>query len=232
MEINKEIFDFWTGFNGYNDHNKAEKLCQWAGEKAYLDMNRTLTFKESITKENRKAVAKKRVDKRDKVIKIMYEAFGHVEGDYDAWHRALCDSIIAVYDGFLKKRKEEEAVREMTYGHAQKWINMTVKYMWSVYAVCPDHLSYYEKLMNKAPDFHVPLDHYILEYIDRHIDEWNFENKDEMKNWSQSWTWSRIDCYEDYQKYQASLRSALGCAPLEWELVHWLKAIHEMNAEK
>ena len=50
---NKLDFQFWTGF--YDDNNCFE----WASNKAYRDMNRTMTFKEVGNSEKEKNDIKK-----------------------------------------------------------------------------------------------------------------------------------------------------------------------------
>lgn len=43
------------------------------------------------------------------------------QAGYDTWHHALCDELIGYYGstGF-----------EFNLGHAQKWVNMTMKYIY------------------------------------------------------------------------------------------------------
>ena len=64
---------------------------------------------------------------------------------YDSWHRSVSDKIKRLYS--------EQGIR-FTYGHAQKWINMTIKYL---YMLETDTFTDVFKWL------HVPLDNYILD---------------------------------------------------------------------
>ena len=63
---------------------------------------------------------------------------------FDSWHHRTCDSIMnaIVQMGF-----------EFTYGHAQKWINMTFKYLYMLEAVTP---------RLRFSFLHVPIDNIIF----------------------------------------------------------------------
>ena len=82
------------------------------------------------------------------------------ESDYTSWHCELCGKLQKVY---TEKR--------LSYGQAQKWINMTTKYL-QVFAVIFKSIDDDEGL-SKIPEFfwnaanikklHIPLDRYIME---------------------------------------------------------------------
>lgn len=224
LNISKAAIEFWTGFNDYTDDTKAKALCYWAGKKAYLDMNRTLTFNKEKAKE---LTDSKRKDIRNGAIKIMYSAFKNIGNEYNKWHEALCTSIINHYceNNYLTKRNNKKSEgKPMSIGQAQKWINMTIKYIWLVYSVSSDNLDYYKELMNKKDDFHIPLDSIILKYIhDEHIVDYDL-----IKNY----TWSQIDDYTEYSEYQQAIRDKINYNPLEWELVHWIKAVNKNKKNK
>lgn len=82
------------------------------------------------------------------------------ESDYTSWHCELCGELQKVY---TEKR--------LSYGQAQKWVNMTTKYL-QVFAVIFKSIDDDEGL-SKIPEFfwnaanikklHIPLDRYIME---------------------------------------------------------------------
>ena len=77
-KFNADI-SFWTGF--YND----EDCFSWASNKAYLDMNRTMTFKE--TPKNDSQTEKKRIDElrkpwRDAGTEVIRDGFKSVPTDF------------------------------------------------------------------------------------------------------------------------------------------------------
>lgn len=201
-------------------------------------MNRTLTFIDSAKdKESEKSIAENREELRNQAIEKMFECFKEVDGDYDKWQNNVCDSIINLYRMRLKIRTKINETKgcDMTVGQAQKWVNMTVKYIWLVCSVygTSDIFHYYENLMKQEKYFHIPLDHYILDYVKLNCIEKDENLSEETKNGLTAIkrVWSAIPDFESYNKYQKALRKLIMNeevnyhSPLEWELVHWHEAI-------
>lgn len=97
---------FWTGF--YND----EDCFSWASNKAYLDMNRTMTFKETPKNDSQKE--KNRIDAlrkpwRDAGTKAIKDGFTSVPTDFTVWHKSICKKLIEIYgtDKLVKKEKNK-----------------------------------------------------------------------------------------------------------------------------
>ena len=63
------------------------------------------------------------------------------------WHRAACDKIIAAFEAI--------GYPAFTIGHAQKWLNMTLKYIF----VLGDRMPGYQHLFGFC---HVPLDQFVM----------------------------------------------------------------------
>lgn len=94
--------------------DEAMKVC---AERAYLDLCRTLRFK---TKDESHTAF------RDDVVNIIVKNINNLisdSGEFDTRHNELCEKIInaANSQGILKD--------DFNYGQAQKWLNMTLKYM-------------------------------------------------------------------------------------------------------
>ena len=109
----------------------------------------------------------------------------------DAWHKSLCQRIVAGYKSYGL---------EFSAGQAQKWLNMTIKYL---YMYGGTDLS---SIINYC---HVPLDNYVFN-IAKRIFNISFPNK----------RWSRITDYNEYMDYQYKLRNSVyseRIAPLKWE---------------
>lgn len=91
-----------------------------------------------------------------------------VKADYDEWHYCTCNELYENY----KNVKHGENKEAFSYGNAQKWVNMTVKYLYVFYNIYapenPEHdfsTEWKAVLDNYGKDFHVPIDNYILENI-------------------------------------------------------------------
>lgn len=128
--------------------------------RAYRDLCRTLTFiKESTEKDRRKF----REEMSGLICKGIEERILTNCSDFDTAHENICEELIKKAEryGLLKspkKKKEEEpdkGIPPFTYGHAQKWLNMTIKYMWL--------LGLWDEELQRIKDkLHIPVDRYIL----------------------------------------------------------------------
>lgn len=213
ITIDKSIYDFWVGFHPTCAKNYPKELCEWAAKKGYLDMCRTLHFGKTD-----------HASLLGSAITCIYESCGTFQPPFSAWHQKLCEALIDQYHDF-----------DMTYGQAQKWVNMTIKYIWLVYTGCNTDLDYYVELMKCPGDFHVPLDSIILRYVKKHINKPADSaellpiapEKAAFLKEEANLPWSRWNDYEKYLQYQSILKQALQKDPLDWELTHWIKAIAE-----
>ena len=166
---------------------------------------------------------------------------------YDLWHHELCERICEIY-------RDNSNKTSMSYGIAQKWVNMTMKNLMVVYDVAcltdASNFTFVEKygplIEQYREQFHVPVDSYI---IDR---SWSLDDnsvdlplKDDktkrikkyatpssyVKPWSQ---WKDNDNKEEgekneYQRFQESLRKALAEVPIDWEGPAWIEQAKKRN---
>lgn len=94
----------------------------------------------------------------------------------------------------------------LTCGQAQKWVNMTLKYL---YVLDEDMI---ESVFQYC---HVPLDNYIFDYSEK-----IYGIGKPKTAWSR-WT----DYKKDYMAYQDALRRMINDdTPLGWEFEAWIKA--------
>lgn len=227
-------FRFWTGL--YDDN-----YVKWASDKAYLDMNRTMTFKEvGNTEKEKKDIQSKRAKLRDDVTnEVIKQKFLKYSGqDFYEWHEDVCNAIIKKYNNKLVKREgnsRTEEYTDLTYGQAQKWLNMTIKYLWLIkrLGLVKDENEEGKKIIEifskYEKKFNIPLDSYIIKYAEK------AHSQNELKESINSSLiggskWSKIDSYDNYKQYQKKLKRAIKESfPLEWELKHWHKAIEYYN---
>ncbi|WP_256254428.1 hypothetical protein [Streptococcus sanguinis] len=119
--------------------------------------------------------------------------------DFDSWHHRTCDVLIDCY-------LSNEIL--FTYGRAQKWINMTFKYLYMLGAVSLNFV---------LPFLHVPIDNIVLERAEKQLG---------ISRPSPVW-WSWGD-YVFYLQYQDNLRQKIEKeAPLRWEFHNWLDEIEK-----
>ncbi len=173
------------------------------------------------------------------------------QGSFDEWHEKTCEAICT--KGY--KATSKIAQKGITYGIAQKWLNMTLKYLTVFNAIRSmdskqsvntdvadaEHDGILEKINGLKGCLHVPVDRYIINAAwnntavkiplknSTKIEQRNCEYKhpaDYCKPWSQ-WT------FEDYKKFQESLRKALPKQTLfEWEGTAWITTARTENKLK
>ena len=236
-------FAFWTGFYP-DDCSESFDAFAWASERAYLDMNRTMTFRDvpqNSSKAELDRVEGPRRKRRSQGTDIIRQQFRRMYDPFNDWHRETCHLIIGLYgDDFLVKRTGKAWGEPdcLTYGQAQKWLNMTLKYLWLLHRLGTLPGEDGKMIDRFGSQFHVPLDSYILRYISRQnksrkepfADHCN-NGLDPAVSFREEWsnfgsTWSQISDPEGYYNLQNKLaQAAKDRNPLEWELVHWHLAL-------
>ena len=132
--------------------------------------------------------------------------------DYDKWHENLCKEIV-------KER--------YTYGQAQKWVNMTMKYLLVLK---------FEPVVKTISQLHIPLDYIIV--MDKAIKQYKLFTTKELndiyrrepvllnkKGLPAEFSWSRINSYDKYISIQALLKDRLEQKgfnnSISWEFAVW-----------
>ena len=152
--------------------------------KVYLDKAVRRAYRDAcshvLSVEEGEGDCKKNPKKKEEAIRALVEALEEFEKDaspYECWHKRVCmDLCEKIYAGKNVDYKKEDS-RTFSYGIAQKWVNMTIKYLTVLYTVMDmmaqeqievnqNFKEYYEvTLLKFEKDFHVPVDGYILEGI-------------------------------------------------------------------
>ena len=167
-----------------------------AANRAYRDMCRTIRFEKGVSQ-------KQKNDCRARVVELIeteikkYNSIDTVE-KYDEFHDSLCLRIIDFYDN--------PTIAEITYGQAQKWVNMTMKYLCVLYEGQCDWL-------NKIYSFlHIPIDSIILDKAKK-----EFPNEFQVNNtpWSQL---SREEYITIQKKFRAVIKDVI---LMDWEFKAW-----------
>lgn len=165
-------------------------------DRAYLDFSRTI---HGIAGKGRGVRAEAVSQIKSAISDLSYGRISK-QDEFDDWHRNTCMSLKRLYECGVHKR----GGFRFHIGQAQKWINMTMKYIYtfgedripgfcSVYAFC-----------------HVPLDNRIVSRLTRY----GFPQLAQP--------WSRIDDYRTYLNYQLWIRERSIPPPLDLELLVWM----------
>lgn len=181
----KYILDLFFGTN------KPLKNCI---NRAYRDFNRTLhgfgslLNNEKVTKEVKEYLFNEFEKLKSKKIST--------QEDFDSWHENQCTALNTLY--------VERNYNSFYIGQAQKWINMTFKY---IFSYGNKYLDGYDNIYQFC---HVPLDNIL-------IDQLKMYNPPKLKT-----SWSRINNYKTYLSYQNWFRGKFDNLPLDIEFKLWL----------
>lgn len=196
-KVDKDILDYLKAiyFGDLTDPLKA------ANSRAYRDMNRTIRFN-GLPDATRLALREKVNAVFDTELTKLKSYSITSQDEFDAWHHSVSDKI--------KKLYLDEGVK-LTYGQAQKWINMTIKYLYMLEANSFDGV--FEFL-------HIPLDNYVFDIA-----------RDLLGIARPKVAWSSWDNYdEQYLCYQNLIREKITTGtPLRWELRYWLKVARNIE---
>lgn len=194
ITVSKDVWDTMV----YLYFGVADNYYKAASARAYLDFCRTIKFTASINEEER---VKARTDVDGMIenrLKAIADAGITSQDEYDEWHKELCEEIMDRY--------KEVCGEQFRVGQAQKWINMTVKYLYLLNSECV------KPIISFA---HVPLDNYVFAAAMENL----ALSSDNLT------PWSKINDYNVYLNYQIEIRKAvipLNTSPLRWELSYWL----------
>lgn len=130
-----------------------------AVNRAYRDMARTLRVSKKERDQNRIIVTKYLAER----LKVLQNGYKET---FDKWH---------IDTSYEIKRK----YRKITYGQIQKWINMSIKYLYTLKKLGLESIDNY--FIENTDKFHAPLDSYILNEIKMETP-----------------VWSKIETHKDY----------------------------------
>jgi hypothetical protein len=175
----------------FGDGEDSLQLCV---RRAYLDLNRTL---------HGFAVHKRSEELRNSAHLLVAElvaalpALSASQRSFDSWHRKACSDIRGHY--------HEGGFDAFSHGQAQKWLNMTLKY---VFAMGESRLPGYTPHYSFA---HIPIDNVFVTAAKA------------IGGPDLPMPWSRLDDYSAYFRLQEGYREMFApSAPLAAEFKLWL----------
>ena len=258
MKENSQTLEFLTfAYFGHTCDDLAAmcprcriRIC---AEKAYLDWNRTITFNEMATEIDKAGFQKEGCSKIVEGISkvLVHEGLKSVSGQeavqkwFDEIHKEICSELLSFANSCKISDNSEDLLLNLIgekgfyYGQAQKWLNMTFKYL---------VLLGIDDLSSLKACLHVPVDRYILKAAAGKKPLGNFslhkpiapqnnpDNKQESKldyyhedGKKKSQPWSRYN-ENDYINLQIDIRKAIHeknwadiSCPLDWEAKAWIE---------
>ncbi|MDD6564940.1 MAG: hypothetical protein PUF08_07650, partial [Clostridiales bacterium] len=179
------------------------------------------------------------------IIKTGIKEIFEKQSTFDEIHKRTCSQLVKAYSNVKIK---DSGYAAFSFGNAQKWFNMTMKYIYIIGNCLLQFKDSYDKVNAdfvdkyaiKNTDFwnkvHIPVDSYILQAL---WEDNNFNNKDlpdgkirkkdgeysseKIKPWSQ---WNEED-YIGFWKHLSSVKQS----PIEWEGPAWIEIAQKRNKQ-
>jgi hypothetical protein len=127
------------------------------------------------------------------------------QAEFDQWHQAACQQLIEAF--------RNTGYQHFTVGHAQKWLNMTLKYMF----VLGDRIAGYEHLFRYC---HVPIDQFVM----------SIAVPLGLPKLPGTGAWSTLNDYGVYMQRQRWFRERFSKPPLVLEFELWLEYVRAAAA--
>ena len=214
-----------------------DKIVDAAINRAYQDASSHVL---ALTDNEKNKAKEKSNEPKGTCIKKIKDFVGKLasvksQEDYTEKHESLSNDLRDIYDGVT------EEGYGFTYGVAQKWINMTMKYLCVILAVFEefkeshDYCKSYSAVLHQCEGFfHIPLDSYILEFISE--SEQKSQKIDDALHIpipakaggncfysDKALAWSKYDDYDQYLDVEKEIKESITESPLDWEGPAWIK---------
>lgn len=184
--------------------------------RAYLDLNRTLTVNKKVSDKERKVIVYNICNTL--ICNIKDKLFNST--DFDTQHNDICTNLKNYINDKTTCKLLSTDSEDFTYGQAQKWLNMTLKYMWLL-GLLDGKI--------KTEFLHVPVDSYIIKEVwknnkielpitkTRQDGSRGAYSSEKVVSWS---NWG----YDEYKKFQNSLKDSLKDEiRIKWEHYAWIE---------
>ena len=207
--------------------------------KAYEDATNQGAFNALIAKndiESKELVSQAKEKAKGEILRPLIQKILTNSLLEEGWHKKACTDICEVFNKEKKIRcKNRDSA--FTIGNAQKWVNMTFKYLYLI-AVAFQELEetrnkgWVKNVVEKSEKFHVPVDSYILQKLKK-AGEKNVKGRGEEYYYvdaadNDKKTWSSIDRYDLYEEIQRKIADSVpkeysNKNILEWENDAWIE---------
>jgi hypothetical protein len=181
------LFYFGRGENNLS-------LCR---QRAYGDFKRTLRGIGNRDALPRAGEARQRANETlNEMFASIRDMEPSTQKNFDEWHRGACERLAAIY--------RECGYESFYVGQAQKWLNMTFKY---IYVMGEARLPGFDHLYDLC---HVPLDNFLMNELRRY----GFPPL--------PCAWSSLNDYDVYLDRQRWVRNRFEAPPLDVEFHLWM----------
>lgn len=182
-----EKTELYGGFHDYDDYCIKKVIMAAYRDATNQGAYNTLFKKdleniENLREESKEAQKKSALFLREKI----YESKNlNMKNGFDEWHSEICKKLVEFY-GNIKTGDDNF----FTYGNAQKWVNMTMKYLWML-GLLPENI--------KEEDLHIPIDSFIMGVLQA-------GDLPKSSETNRIIGWSKWKEYQQYEKVQKKIK--------------------------
>jgi len=202
-----------------------------AAHRAYLDLARTVKYTYSsnyIDKHKNEESTKQFKKTKEGRIKDICEGliasincYPDGSASFDDWHKKECERIIErMEEPYCCEKKLLKPNEKFTFGQAQKWVNMTLKYLWLL-DLLPKEI--------KEEFLHVPIDSFILQKL-KEEDVCEVTGSGETYCYKGE-AWSAISSYKNYMELQKEIKKNASPNPIRWEGNAWMEIAKKRSSK-
>ena len=230
--VKKETLDslifFYFGFTLDEDF---DYILDRIVEKAYVDATNQGAFNTKAESSKAQLAKYGKDGSKEFLINQIKKILNENDIQFNDWHEETCDELVNIYEN-------NELKDIFTYGNAQKWVNMTLKYIYLLGGISENYAEKFAQSVSKirgySADFHIPIDSYIIDVL------WKKENvplpfkdgiekvrsnnyaipSEYIKGWS---NWHK----DEYISVVKELRKIQDNDPIKWETENWIKRAKE-----
>lgn len=160
----------YTSFGIDFEDGQSDIILNVAIDKAYNDATMQGAYN-ALKKENADSI--KLEDIKSYISEEINDLLKKSQNYLD-WHNNICSNLVTRFE----KVTRIDGDPAFTYGNAQKWINMTMKYLYILSEIfneyekdCDFVKKYYKKIKDLDNEFQVPIDSYIIEAVWSNIEQ-------------------------------------------------------------
>lgn len=162
---NSVEFLIFTYF-GINFNDDFDTILKSAIKVAYNDATMQGAYN-ALEKENAEEIDYDEV--AQELEKAIKKLLNDNSNSYEQWHKDICEELVKCYEKVTSNNKNPA----FSYGNAQKWVNMTMKYLYILSGIfhkfnfnkdC-NFEDYYDRIGKLYEELQVPVDSFIIESV-------------------------------------------------------------------
>lgn len=199
-------------------------------KRAYLDFCRTMDYKKKYKKNKNIAEKTALTKEQEKDMEAEIQRYYKTCSDLLSIFLRKMENGLITNNDFNKQHEEvckeliEVSFFTMNYGQAQKWVNMSIKYLFIYEEILPSN----HRIIKLLDNLHVPVDNVVLELLSGKVKPMSEHISKPVDKIKKAWSkWNEAE----YLAYKKNMDDSLTITPFLWELENWI-TLEEIEKRK